>query len=118
MSLFKWIVDTCSIESKADKKPEYFRQFTDSKNLDTILYMSGQNPKPEINPEFLRIYGHPLSMECERVFLTFGAINIHFQRCITDMTVTASWHDSLSEGTIPVLETPTDFRVYGEDVLL
>lgn len=41
MSLFKWIADACSIESKAEKNPEYFRQFTDSKNLDTILYMSG-----------------------------------------------------------------------------
>jgi len=80
--------------------------------------MSGQNPRPDLNTEFLRIYGHPLSLECERVFLTFGALNIHFQRCIVDLTMTANWHESLCKGTVPVLESHADARVYGEDVLL
>lgn len=86
--------------------------------MDTILYMSGKDQKPEVNPEFLRIYGHPLSMECERVFLTFGAMNIHFQRCIVDLSVIAPWHETLCQGEIPILESPANSRVYGEDILL
>ena len=40
--------------------------------------MSGDVEKPEANPEFLRIYGHPVSIESERVYITFSAMNIPF----------------------------------------
>ena len=43
-----------------------------------MLYMSGKVEKPLPNPEFIRIYGHPVSLESERVFITFSAMNIPF----------------------------------------
>lgn len=32
----------------------------DSENLKTLYYESGENPKPETNPEFIRVYSHNL----------------------------------------------------------
>ena len=32
----------------------------DNSNLEKFFYASGDNPKPEVNPEHLRVYGHML----------------------------------------------------------
>ena len=32
----------------------------DTEGLETIYYSSGDNPKPETNTKYIRLYGHPL----------------------------------------------------------
>ena len=77
-----------------------------SSNLQTIYYGSGEEPKPAINPEHLRLYSHELCPFVERSVLALRAKEIPFQLCQTDLEVKAEWHMKLNGGLIPVLESP------------
>lgn len=72
--------------------------------LDTFQYLSGDAPKPEVNKEHLRIYGHPLCPFNQRTTLTFDAKELPFQYVHMDLRNKAQWHKDIN-GLIPVLET-------------
>lgn len=78
---------------------------SNNKNLETLYYPSNETPRPELNPEFLRIYGHELCPFAQRAFFAFGAKKIPFQKVHVDLQKKAQWHLNINEGLVPVLET-------------
>ena len=77
-----------------------------SDTLEEIYYMSGEEPKPDTNPNHLRVYGHMLCPFVQRGYLALGAKDIEFQKCSIDLLNKAKWHVDFNGGLIPVLETP------------
>ena len=47
--------------------------------------------QPPLNTDFLRVYGHPLDSKVEKVYLTLGAKEIPFQKCILDDDYKPQW---------------------------
>ena len=47
-------------------------------NLKPMRYYSGENPKPEINPKYPRIYSHNLCLFSERARLAWAAKGLQF----------------------------------------
>ena len=43
-----------------DKDPDYEAGFPEKNTLKTFYYVSGIFDKPNVNCEYIRIYGHPL----------------------------------------------------------
>ena len=80
---------------------------TESTHTDaTLYYLSGDEPKPEVNGKFLRHYTHNLCMFSERARLAFAVKQIPFQQVHVDMQNKAKWHVDANSGTLPVLEMP------------
>ena len=77
-------------------------------NLETIYYGSGNEPKPAVNPDQLRIYGHMLCPFVQRSYFAFGAKKNPFQKVNVHLVVVekAQWHLDFNGGLIPVLESP------------
>jgi glutathione S-transferase len=75
-------------------------------NLETLYYPSADTPKPDLNTENFRIYGHELCPFAQRAFLAFGAKKITFQKVHVDLRKKAQWHLDINEGLVPILETP------------
>ena len=67
-------------------------------NLEEMYYRAGDLPKPEVNPEHLRVYGHQLCPFVQRAYLTLGAKGIPFQKCNVDLETKAQWHIDYNDG--------------------
>lgn len=76
-------------------------------NLEPIYYGSAGEPKPSVNPEHLRIYGHMLCPFVQRSYFAFGAKKIPFQKVHMSLIEKAQWHLDFNGGLVPILETPT-----------
>ena len=72
--------------------------------MKTIFYRSG--PKPFVNKDYFRLYGHMLCPFVERAALTLSAKKIQFQKCEMDLQEKAYWHKDLNGGLVPLLEVP------------
>lgn len=75
-------------------------------HLRTIYYSGGDLPKPETNPQHIRLYGHNLCPFAERAELSLRAKQIDFQFCMLDFAFKAQWHMDFNGGTVPILEAP------------
>ena len=87
-------------------------------NLQTLFYPSGETPKPEINSEALRIYGHMLCPMSQRAFLSFAAKDIPFQKCHMDLISKAQWHVDFNGGFVPLLESPDGTMVNDSAIIM
>lgn len=71
-------------------------------SLDQFNYLSGDEPKPETNPDNLRVYGHMLCPYVQRAYFALTAKEIPYQKCMVDLRNKAKWHLDLNGGLIPV----------------
>jgi hypothetical protein len=51
----------------------------------TIFILNKQTPKPEVNTQVPRLFGHPLCPYAERVRLAFAAKDVKYQRCYINL---------------------------------
>ena len=70
----------------------------------TLYYLSGKNEKLPHNTVYLRIYGHPFCTDSQKVWMTFKAKRIPFQKVVVDCENIAKWHADQFEGRLPILE--------------
>ena len=75
----------CSTESAAmfaEKtaiiSPLLSKEGKDRENLKEIFYDSGSHPKPQLNPEFLRLYGFSLCPVTEKTRCALAAKDVPF----------------------------------------
>ena len=69
--------------------------------------MSGDEPKPELNKNHYRLYGHNLCPFVARARYALAAKGIQFQEVHMDLQKHAQWHLDFNGGLVPILETPT-----------
>jgi hypothetical protein len=50
-------------------------------NLESIFVLDSKTPKPAVNPQYPRLYGHYLCPFVEKVRLSLSARAVKFQRC-------------------------------------
>ena len=70
----------------------------------TLFYYSGDKEKPPNNTVYLRIYGHPLCIETQKVWMTFKIKRIPFQKVVVDLKNISEWHQTKFQGKLPILE--------------
>ena len=63
-------------------------------------------PKPEVNPQYLRLYGHLLCPFVEKVRMALAAKGVKYQRCEVDLGKKTQWHLDINGGMVPVTELP------------
>ena len=82
-----------------------------------MFYYGGDFPKPAVNPDFLRVYGHMLWPFVQRAILALAAKNIPFQMCEMDLEEKAQWHQDANGGLIPILESPDGTLIFESAVI-
>lgn len=87
-------------------------------NLDEIKYRSGDLPKPEVNPEHLRVYGHMLCPFVQRAYIALSCKDIPFQKVFVDLDNKAQWHKDFNGGLVPILESPSGCMVNESGVIM
>ena len=75
-------------------------------SLEEINYLSGDLPKPEVNPDHLRVYGHQLCPYVQRAYFALTAKDIPYQKVNVELRNKAKWHLDINGGLIPLLESP------------
>jgi hypothetical protein len=91
---------------------------TDTQGLDTILYPSGQVPKPETNKKYVRLYGHNCCAYSERARIAFRAKEVDFQGVEMDMREKAAWHVAANGGFVPIVEIQDGTLIFESRVLM
>ena len=75
---------------------------------DAMLFVpDAETPKPALNTEIPRLYGHLLCPFVEKVRMTLAAKNVKYQRCEVDLGKKTKWHLDINGGLVPLLELPT-----------
>ena len=82
------------------------------------MYENGDTPKPETNPDFQRLYFHPLCPFSERVKLNFLARGLKFQECSINLTAKNKWHLDFNNGGVPFIELPDGTLINETAVLI
>ena len=75
-------------------------------SLEKIQITEADQPKPDVNQEFPRLYGHLLCPFVEKVRLALAARGVTYQHCEVDLGKKTSWHLALNGGLVPIWETP------------
>mmetsp|Transcript_13747 Transcript_13747/g.23439 ORF Transcript_13747/g.23439 Transcript_13747/m.23439 type:complete len:101 (+) Transcript_13747:42-344(+) len=75
--------------------------------LEEMYYNAGDLPKPEVNSEHLRVYGHQLCPFVQRAYLALSCKDIEFQKVNMNLDQKAQWHKDINGGLVPILETPS-----------
>ena len=75
-------------------------------NLDEMFFRGGEEPKPAVNTEQLRVYGHRLCPFVQRSYLALSFKDVPFQKCNMELDNKAQWHKDINGGLVPILETP------------
>ena len=56
-----------------------------SANLETLYVTESSTPKPAVNTEYPRMYGHLLCPFVEKVRMALAARNVVYQKCEVDL---------------------------------
>ena len=88
------------------------------KNLESILVLDSNTPRPAVNPDYPRIYGHYLCPYVERVRVSFSARNVKFQRCEINLRDKPKWHMDINGGLVPILELPDGTILLDSKILM
>jgi glutathione S-transferase len=72
--------------------------------LEPLFYPGGDEPKPETNKNYLRLYGHNLCPFVARARNALALKGIPFQEVHVDLNNKAKWHLDLNGGFVPILE--------------
>eukprot|EP00824_Muranothrix_gubernata_P013930 TRINITY_DN288_c0_g1_i1.p1 TRINITY_DN288_c0_g1~~TRINITY_DN288_c0_g1_i1.p1 ORF type:complete len:533 (+),score=70.47 TRINITY_DN288_c0_g1_i1:1-1599(+) len=65
--------------------------------------------KPPVNPQYMRLYGHPLCPYVERSRMTLGLKGVPFQFVQIDFPSRPDWFKNMeSAGRVPLLELPNE----------
>ena len=72
--------------------------------LEQFFYAGGDEPKPETNKNYLRLYGHNLCPFVARARYALALKGIPFQEVHVDLNNKSKWHLDLNGGMVPVLE--------------
>ena len=75
--------------------------------LERFMWPGGDEAKPAVNKNHIRMYGHNLCPFVERSRWTFAAKDVQFQEVFVDLNSKAGWHTEFNGGMIPVLEVPS-----------
>jgi glutathione S-transferase len=86
--------------------------------LETIYITSADTPKPEVNPNYLRMYGHHNCPFVEKARLAFAARNVQYQRVELDLEKKTQWHKDINGGLVPILEFPNGVTLIESKVLM
>ena len=89
----------------------------DSEYLQSITVTDVGTPKPEVNPQYPRLYGHLLCPFVEAVRMTLAARNVVYQSCEIDLGKKTPWHLAINGGLVPIFELP-DGTVLNESKIL
>jgi glutathione S-transferase len=71
--------------------------------LETLNIFEGDEVKPQVNLNYIRLYGHMLCPFVEKARIALAARAIPFQQVNIDLTKKAAWHVALG-GLVPILE--------------
>ena len=89
-----------------------------TQTLKTLFYPGSPLGRPATNLNFLRLYQHNLCPFAARARYAFAAKEIPHQLVETCLSNTGDWHQSLNEGTVPVLETPNGTLISNSSILM
>lgn len=74
-------------------------------NSQEMLFIHNHDtPKPAVNRNYIRLYGHAMCPYAERVRLEFAARAVPYQRCEVNLRDKAHWHMEINGGLVPILE--------------
>ena len=88
-----------------------------NKDLETLYITEESTPRPEVNPSFPRLYGHPLCPFVEKVRMALAARNVQYQRVELDLDKKTPWHLGINGGLVPIWELP-DGTIINESKIL
>ena len=87
-------------------------------NTDEMFFRGGDEPKPAVNPDQIRIYGHRLCPFVLRAYLALAFKEIPFQKCNMELDNKAQWHIDINGGLVPIMETPSGSLVNESAVIM
>ena len=76
-------------------------------SLDRFIWPGGNEPKPETNQNYVRMYSHNLCPYVARARFAFACKEIPYQEVFIDLNDKGQWHKDFNGGLVPVLEMPT-----------
>ena len=83
-----------------------------------IFYKGGDEPKPETNKKYFRIYGHNLVPYVNYCKYAFSAKGIPFQEVECNLENQAKWHKDFNWGRAPILETPSGRLIKESSIIM
>ena len=89
-----------------------------TQDLQEIFVVNGEQPKPETNQNYPRLYGHHLCPFVEKARIALAARGVRYQSCQMDLTVKTPWHVGINGGFVPVLELPDGTILHESKVLM
>jgi len=78
----------------------------ETSGLEMIYVTEADTPKPAVNLNNPRLYGHILCPFVEKVRMALAARNVVYQRCEVDLGKKTPWHIEINGGMVPVWELP------------
>ena len=89
-----------------------------NKDLETLYITEESTPRPEVNPSYPRLYGHPLCPFVEKVRMALAARNVEYQRVHFDLDKKTPWHLGINGGLIPIWELPDGTLINESKILM
>ena len=89
-----------------------------TQTLETIWVSDEQVPKPKVNANYIRLYGHMNCPFVERVRMSLGAKGIKYQRVEVDLGKKTQWHKDINGGLVPFLEFPNGEIVQSSELIV
>ena len=86
--------------------------------LDRFMWPGGSEPKPPLNQNYVRMYGHNLCPFVARARWTFSCKQVAFQECYMDLNDKAQWFKDFNTGLLPILEFPTGEMAPESDIAI
>ena len=85
--------------------------------IERFMWPGGNEPKPAVNQNFVRMYGHNLCPFVNRTRWHFACKDVQFQECWVDLNDKAQWHKDFNSGFAPVLEVPSGELIPESDII-
>ena len=86
--------------------------------LETIYVDEVTTPRPALNENHPRMYGHHNCPFVEKVRLAFAARNVVYQKCEVDLGKKTPWHIEINGGLVPIYELPDGTQLLESKILM
>ena len=89
-----------------------------TKSEDFFCVKETEAPKPDVNNEVPRLYGHLLCPFVTKVRLALAAKGVKYERVEVDLGKKTKWHLDINGGLVPILELPNGATICESKVIL
>ena len=86
--------------------------------LERFMWPGGTEPKPQLNKNHIRMYGHHLCPFVSRARWALSCKDVPFQEVFLDNDNKAQWFKDFNGGFVPILEFPSGEMVPESDIIV